>query len=366
MPRNEVGSGRRLCLPIEQWPEADRVGWRKAIQDAGPFGRNSTASAWAEATRAGTVFGYGRWLGWASEKGFVMNGPPADRVTPSRVQAYIADLRRINGDFTVLRRVQSLYDAIRVIEPDRNWHWLLRIQSALDSRSVPVRDKRTYIRPTAELVKLGKTLMRAAENAKTKPPLKRAILFRDGLMIAFLACRPLRLSNLAMMTLDRHLIRQTSGYRLYFNGREVKGGKPIETNVPASLVGNFDRYLDHYRPILLTRGGRRRPRECDALWISRIAAPLNYKAIPDRVAKHTRAAFGKHLWVHLFRHCAATTIATEDPTHVRSIIAILGHSTLATSEKYYHQAQSLEASRRYHQILADWLKSFDENGAREV
>ena len=366
MPRNEVGSGRRLCLPIEQWPEADRAGWRRAMQDPGLFGRNSIASAWAEATRAGTMAGYGRWLSWVAEKGIEMSGPPADRVTPPRVEAYIVDLRRINGGFTILRRGQALYDAIRIIAPDRGWGWLLRVQNVLHARSVPVRDKRTHIRRTAELVKLGKVLMRAAENAVTKPPLKRAISFRDGLMIAFLALRPLRLSNLAMMTLKRHLVRQASGYCLYFNGREVKGGKPIETNVPDSLVGDFDRYLDHYQPILLTRGGRRRPRECDAVWISRIAAPLDYKAIPDRVAKHTRAAFGKHLWVHLFRHCAATTIATDDPKNVRSIISVLGHSTPAPSEKYYNQAGTLEASRRYQQILADWLEGFDDNGARDT
>jgi hypothetical protein len=255
MPRNEIGPGRRLCLPIEQWPEADRAAWQWAIQDAGPFGRNSTASAWAEATRAGTVAGYGRWLSWISEKGLKMNEPPADRVTPPRVKAYILDLRGINGGSTIVTRVEQLYNAIRVIAPDRDWGWLLRVQSALQSRSVPVRDKRTHIRPTAELVKLGKTLMHAAESAVTKPPLKQAILFRDGLMIAFLACRPLRLSNLAMMTLERHLVRQASGYGLHFDGREVKGGKPIEAGVPASLVGDFDRYLDHYRPILLTRGG---------------------------------------------------------------------------------------------------------------
>jgi integrase len=366
MSRNEPGSGRRLCLPIEQWPKADRAAWQQAIDCANPFGRNSAASAWAEATRAGTMAGYGRWLSWVFENGTEMNGPPADRVTPSRVQAYIVDLRLINGGSTIVTRVEQLYNAIRVIAPDRDWRWLLRVQSALHARSVPVREKATRIRPTGELVKLGKALMHAAESAVTKPPLKRAILFRDGLMIAFLACRPLRLSNLAMMTLKRHIVRQTSGYGLYFCGLEVKGGKPIETNVPDSLVGDFNRYLDHYRPILLTRGGRRRPRECDAVWISRIAAPLNYKGIPDRVTKHTAAAFGRPLWVHLFRDCAATTIATDDPKNVRSIISVLGHSTLATSEKYYNQARSLEASCRYHQILADWLESFDENGARDT
>jgi len=110
------------------------------------------------------------------------------------------------------------------------------------------------MQPAGELVKLGKALMRRAEAASAKPSLTRAVWYRDGLMIAFLALRPLRLSNLAAITLGRHLLRQSQGYRLFFGAEEVKGRRPIDTAVPASLIAEFDRYLEHYRPILLTRG----------------------------------------------------------------------------------------------------------------
>jgi integrase/recombinase XerD len=314
--------------------------------------------------RAKTAAGYGRWLSWLAERGVDINQPPPDRVTRQRVEAYIADLRRINGDFTIVFRLEELYDAIRVMAPDYDWSWLRRVQNALRSRGVAVRNKTTRIQPAGALVKLGKMLMHRAETAVTKPPLRRAVLFRDGLMIAFLAYRPLRLSNLAMITLGRHLIRQSSGYRLYFSGCEVKGRKPIETSVPASLVGDFDRYLDHHRPILLSRGGLQHPSACDCLWVSEIGTPLHPPCITQRISRHTRTAFGKHLWVHLFRDCAATTIATEDPTHVRSIKNILGHSRLATSEKHYNHAQSLEASRRYQRIIADLIGSYWRQGKR--
>ena len=64
-------------------------------------------------------------------------------------------------------------------------------------------------------------------------------------MIAFLAFRPLRLSNLADITLGRHLLPQSQGYRLFFGAEEVKGRRPIDTAVPASLIAEFDRYLEH-------------------------------------------------------------------------------------------------------------------------
>jgi hypothetical protein len=223
MPRRKLGSGH-LCRRVEEWPEADQAAWRKAVQEADPFAANTPAASWSERSRLKTARGYGRFLAWRSEKGLDPEQAPGDRVTAPVVKTYIADLARINGDFTVLCRVQELCDAIRVIAPDRDWGWLRQIQNTLRARSVSVRDKRARMQPAGELVKLGKALMRKAETATTRPSLTRAVWFRDGLMIALLAYRPLRLSNLAAITLGRHLIHQSRGYRLYFSADEVKGG----------------------------------------------------------------------------------------------------------------------------------------------
>jgi integrase/recombinase XerD len=128
------------------------------------------------------------------------------------------------------------------------------------------------------------------------------------------------------------------------------------------LVSDLDRYIAHYRVILQTLGGRQDRGETDNLWISEIATPLDAKSIPQRIKKHTRAAFGQHLWPHLFRDCAATSVAVEDPKSERIIKSILGHSTMATSEKHYNQARGLEASRRYQGVVADLL----ETSSREI
>jgi len=69
------------------------------------------------------------------------------------------------------------------------------------------------------------------------------------------------------------------------------------------------------------------------------------------IRNRTQAKFGKALTPHLFRHAAATSIAIEDPAHVRMSAAILGHSTLATTERYYNLATGLEALRRYQKTV---------------
>jgi hypothetical protein len=360
MPRNNTGT-RAVCLPVEQWPETDATAWRIAFEPAtDPFSEYSPACSWSPRSRIKTEHGYGRWLYWVSEAGENMTLHPADRVNPEQVRRYVADLRRFNSDFTVLCRMQELYDAIRVIVPDRDWSWLRRAHNRLRSRCVPVRDKTTRIQPTEALVELGRRLMTAAEAAKSTPALSRALLFRDGLMIAFLAYRFLRLSNFAMITLGLHLIRHSDGYRLCFSGPEMKGRRPFEAMIPAGLVAAFDRYLDHYRSILLTRGGLQPPAETDRLWVSEIATALHESSIPQRIKKHTRAAFGKHLWPHLFRDCAATTVAIEGPEHVGIVPNLLAQSGPRIYEKHYNQARGLEAHRRYQRLLDALLESDDE------
>jgi len=364
MPPTEAVARAAVCLPVEQWPEADAQAWLIALEPpVDPFSGCSAASSWSEPSRVKTAKGYGRWLHWVSETGLGLDERPADRVTPQKARAYVTDLRRLNSDSTVLCRIQELYDAIRVIAPDRDWAWLRRAQNRLRARCEPVRDKMGRIQPADVLVELGKTLM--TEAATSKSALRRAVLYRDGLIIAFLAFRFVRLSNLAMITLGLHLVRHTDGYRLCFSGPEMKGGRPFEAMVPAALVVAFDRYIDHHRPILLTRGGRQPHAQTDRLWISETGTALKPISMPQRIKKHTRCAFGKHIWPHLFRDCAATTVAIEGPEHVGIVPSILNHSTPTVYEKHYNQASGVAASHRYQHLLDDLLQSSDEGDELE-
>jgi len=68
-----------------------------------------------------------------------------------------------------------------------------------------------------------------------------------------------------------------------------------------------------------------------------------------RIAGLTRTRFGHVVNPHLFRDIAATSIAVEDPGHVRIIRSVLGHSTLRSGERHYVHARTLEASRRFQQ-----------------
>jgi hypothetical protein len=80
----------------------------------------------------------------------------------------------------------------------------------------------------------------------------------------------------------------------------------------------------------------------------RISVRLNSRIGQYRLLSarpRTREGLGQAINPHLFRDCAATSIAINDPAHVGIASRLLGHRTGSTTERYYNQARSVEASR---------------------
>lgn len=86
------------------------------------------------------------------------------------------------------------------------------------------------------------------------------------------------------------------------------------------------------------------------------------------IKSRTKTAFGHAINPHLFRDCAATSFATDDPEHVRCIAPLLGHTRMAMSEKYYNQASMLTAVRTFSvtimKIRHDLLDIFNDEATR--
>lgn len=122
------------CMPLEEWPFADREAWLAALQPTGLFGAESVAAGWAEGGRAMVISGYGRWLTWLAKTGRLGSDTvPADRATRETVGAYAAALATVNASMTVQSRINQLGRAMRVLAPDQDWGWC----SALPVACVP-------------------------------------------------------------------------------------------------------------------------------------------------------------------------------------------------------------------------------------
>jgi site-specific recombinase XerD len=342
----------RRCKPLHEWPEVDRLLWEAALVPGDLFEEEGSRARYTEDTNSGIINSYGRWLQWLHYHGqLTPTSSPGDRITADRVRAYLTDLERHNATQTVINRLVHLSVAARVMDPNRDWSWIRRLARPIQARHRPARPKRPRFVATSELFDLGLRVMSEAEQMNAE--CGRAPAFRDGLIIAFLAARPLRMRNLVGLTLDRTLVFRSTKWWIQIPAAETKTREPIELPWPEPLIGSLEVYLTRYRPVLAQRHGRWTRPVGQALWLSRDASPMTRRGIYDRITQCTLKCLGKAINPHLFRDCAASTIAVEDPHHVRIASPLLGHRTLSTTEKYYNQARSVEATR----IIQNYLIS---------
>ena len=346
----------RRCLKPGLWPEADRRAWEAAQYQGDVLEPGGGAAGWAPHTRTKIEKGYGRWLTWLTGKDLLDPlASPAERVTPDRLAQYVAELRQLNAPYSVLARLQELRQAMVVMVPEKDWTRIRRIETRVRHTVTPSRNKRERVVPVEKLYAFGLELMAKAEGPKGGTALERAVRYRDGLMICLLAARPLRRRNFAAIEIGRHLVQLGDGFRIQFAPNETKTHQPIEVPFPLDLVSSLGRYLSHFRPFLLARTGRwsrASDGAANALWVSMDGSAMTEIAIYFRIMKLTRAKFGHVVNMHLFRDCAATSTAIEDPKHAHINKSILGHATLRSSERYYNHARTLEAMRRHQaQIL---------------
>lgn len=336
----------RACMPMALWPTQDRELWQEACMPADLLSEDiGSRSQHRAISNRKAENGYGRWLTYLSFFApECLAEPAAARIRPDRVKAYITHLQSLdNSTATILNRLAELGEAAKVMDPVRNWRFVYEIASRIRARHVPARDK-SNLKLTEELLRLGLALMDGANSLKG---LRAAIQYRDGLIIAFLALVPLRRRNIEGMQLGKTLIEIKGCWIIVLDSDETKTHAPLELDLPALLVKPLLTYLSVHRPVLAACNGRWAKAVGDALWVSKDGSPMTQMAIYDRVRACTNEAFGRPINPHLFRDAAATTLAISDPRHVRVAAPLLGHRTFATTERYYVQAQGLDAQRRY-------------------
>jgi integrase len=346
------------ALRLEAWPAADRTAYERACIPGSPFDDRGLAAEWRPASHRALTGAYARWLGFLIAGGHALEAePPPDRVTGERVRGYIRFLTPRCAPVTVSSYLGQLYTFVHALWPERDWRWLLLLQARHHRMADPVRNKAARIVPQTELLRLGCELMRDAGAMPMPPDLRAgprhpALLYRDGLMIALLAMRPLRQVNFLGLQLHRHLRREGEAWWIEIPGEECKTHTRLSMPFPAVLVPALELYLELYRPRLLEMRGPRNPACSDRppgnhLWISRCGTPMTAGAQQKALARHTRPRFGHHVNAHLFRDCAATSLGDEDPEHVRLAADLLGHRSFRTTEANYMAAGTRAALRRH-------------------
>jgi integrase len=346
-------------LPLCEWPSKDRSAWLRIVGAGDFFDPSSRASRWTRVTKRNMVQAVGTWISWLQWKGLLdLEASALALVTRTRVRAYVAELRRQLALRSIYNHVFRLHTMMELACPGRDWTWLRTAHARMRNRLLPRRFESSRTRPSGDLLRLGIRLMSANDHGTRSEPILQSVRYRDGLMIALFAARPLRLTNFAALHVGKSLVRSGDGWHFVFRGDETKSRRPLHLTIPPELAPFLERYLGHHRPLLLDcvnrRGRKRSVRPTGELWISTRGTALAPTSISDAVSRRTKRILGVRMCPYLYRHCAATSVAEEMPESMHVAASLLGHMTLRHVERHYNLAPPASAIRRYHEvILAD-------------
>lgn len=323
-------------LPENLWPDSDKRLLAHNGDGFDLFDDDEEADGkWSKATRKNVVRSYRRWLGWcANNQPHSLDYKPGDRVTKPAVLTYLKNLQSSRlAPKTIGIYVYDLYSAMTVLAPDDNWHWLLR--GALDIGRRARRSKMIPIVDSRELYQLA--LRRATYTQNEGPTYKNSIECRDMLIIALLAARPLRASNLVSLHVGYDLFLENQHYRIALNPTDVKNETAINFRIPKDLGTALDCFYKALRPLIPESQGH------SYIFASSRGGHITPEHLCKLIKKRTKTLCGVSINPHAFRHSAATMLAERTPKQIRTASVLLGHHNPNTVQEYYNLARSSEA-----------------------
>lgn len=333
-------------LPARHWPAADVEAFKAAYAPGDIFEDDCGPGAHLSAgTRCMIETAYGRWLGYLrSHRPSSYRLPPAGRITPTVVRAYVDALDSHLESMSVVIYVDGLYKAARLLAPTVDWSWLKAIRGRLTARATPL-DRFDRLVPTWQILDLGIELMDQAMVLPPDPHHRRELRFRDGLLLSTLSLWVIRRRSIAALTLTRHVIQDEDGITLLLHPEDTKAKRHETFRVPDLLAPYVIHYLTEIRPRIPGADMH------DGLWASNIGTPLSGTQIYAVVRRHIKSAFGKSMGLHDIRRSAATFLAMDAPELASLIPSVMQHVGDGTSDKHYILARSITASRRHTETI---------------
>jgi hypothetical protein len=348
-------------MKVDLWPPRDRAAWEAAFVKGDLLDGGGLAAQWRDTTEKAVQDAYGRYLTHlAFQGGLDPSEGPAERVSEDKLRSFIAELQLSVAPVTLRKRITNLAEALRVMAPGTDFPYLRRARARLKAQARPVRNKRLQIAQIHDLVRLGLALMQRAEQATAEREVWRAALYRDGLMILLLVCRPIRRRNLAAMLVGRHLVRRGDAYLIAFEDAEMKNRRRLEQPLDPALTSFIERYLDHYRLQLLGASSS------EHIWISSRGMAMSDWMIYGAIVTRTRAVLGFAVPPHRFRDSVVTTLCEETPEQIWLAPILLHHVDHRTAEMHYNQARDFSSVRDWQQFVAKRRRSLRRAKERQV
>ena len=191
--------------------------------------------------------------------------------------------------------------------------------------------------PTVLRVSEAAALMEAPAPDETDDPVVVAVRLRDEAILELLYGSGLRVSEVTTLT--------TAGLDLEGGRVHVVGKGSKERRVPLSedAVDALRTWLAEGRPVLATQ-------PTEALFVNRKRKPMSPRDVRAMVDGYAGDLLpGRRVGPHTLRHSFATHLL-EGGADIRAVQELLGHSSVATTQRYTHVSRTrlFEAYERSH------------------
>ena len=222
---------------------------------------------------------------------------------------------------SIARRVGAIHTFYRwAVADDR----LVDDPSLLLGRPKVISRLPTVLRP-AEAAALSEAP--SGGTAGSKPTSEDAVALRDRAVLELLYGSGLRVGEVASLTLDR--IDLDRG-RVLVHG---KGDKEREVPMSDYAIDALEAYLGAARPLLAAEGSPQ-------LFFNRKKKPFSSRDIRTMVERYAGTLLtGRRVTPHTLRHSFATHLL-EGGADIRAVQELLGHASVATTQRYTHVSRS--------------------------
>ena len=199
----------------DDWPAVDRHAWSRARTKGNVLDEQGGLSNIEDIQIPQLRRVYGSWLGYLAEyEGLPLMESGVDYLKRDYLSGFLHLLEAHVAPCTTRNYMTGLRSVARAMSSDADLSDLDAATRRVWRHARPIRDKRSRIVPSRDLWQLGLDLMDTCGECTTRP--KRLGQYRDGLIIALLASRPIRRKNLAQIEIGHHLQRLGDTYWLFF------------------------------------------------------------------------------------------------------------------------------------------------------
>jgi hypothetical protein len=328
-------------IRFDDFPEPYRKLWEKGLTERDRHGGQPYGVRLSPVTERLARKGLGRFLATCSAG--ELAAMPDELVIPKTVRRYLAAMKQAgNQGNTIATRLWELRTALRIMCPEKDFRWITS-PDGNDVRSLfPFKRRLFKIYHPRRLYHWGFQLMDQA--LKIGDRQRRAIQYRNGLIIAILAARAPRVRSLASIQLCVQIVRHENRFQFVFRKKDLKWKNALEYDLPESLTERIEHYLREVRPVLLAG------KEHRWFWVARGGDCLREIGIGTMIRRQSEKDLGDAFGPQRFRHCIGTIAPISNPKHPAVAASVLGNST-ATVQKSYNLGDEQEAARQFQASL---------------